>query len=72
MNRYVLKTTAMAAALGLASISFANEAQPELQPTPLEIGWFKRPVEATSYVMHVSPSTTKPQDYRFLTDHAPQ
>ena len=63
---------ALAVVCGFASSGFANEAQPELQPIPLEFGWFKRPVESTNAATNVAPTSTQAgNDYRFLTDYSP-
>ncbi len=70
MQRNIVKVIAAAALAAFAATSFANEAQPELQPKPLEFGWFKRPVDTTSYVSS-SNADTKRQEYRFLTDYSP-
>ncbi len=71
MKRNVLSVAAVAVLLGVASTAFADEAQPELQPKPLELGWFKRPVDATSYVTPLSSTYAGRHDYRFLTDYSP-
>ena len=71
MKRNVLKTLAAAVLFGLASTSFAYDSEPELQPKRLEFGWFKRPVDATSYVTPSSSANAVHQDYRFLTDYSP-
>jgi hypothetical protein len=71
MKRTVLKTLAAAVLVGLASTSFAYDSEPELQPKRLEFGWFKRPVDTTSYVAPSSSADAVRQDYRFLTDYSP-
>jgi hypothetical protein len=69
MQRYVLKALTAAVVIGLSSTSFANEAQPELQPTPVEFGSFKRPADATSYITERTGSTQN--TYQFLNEHSP-
>ncbi len=71
MKRYLSKTIAAVVLAGFAATSFANEAQPELQPKRLEFGWFKQPVDATSFQTLTSSSGAVRQDYRFLTDYSP-
>ena len=72
MKRKIIAALASVVVFGFASAGFANEAQPELQPIPLEFGWFKRPVEATNAATNVSPSSTQAGNaYRFLTDYSP-
>ncbi len=72
MKRKIIAALASVVVFGFASTGSANEAQPELQPTPLEFGWFKRPVESTSAVANIAPiSTQAGNDYRFLTDYSP-
>ncbi|MFM9887333.1 MAG: hypothetical protein ACKVQT_30265 [Burkholderiales bacterium] len=71
MKRNVLSVTAVAVLLGIASTGFASDADLELQPKRLEFGWFKRPVDTTSYVMPSSITYAGGQDYRFLTDYSP-
>ncbi|MFN0300405.1 MAG: hypothetical protein ACKVQU_08625 [Burkholderiales bacterium] len=71
MKRNVLSIAAVAVLLGVASIGFADEAQPELQPKRLEFGWFKQPVDTTSYVTSSTSAYAGRQDYRFLTDYSP-
>ncbi len=71
MKRNALNVLLSVAVLGFASGSFANEAQPELQPKRVEFGSFKFPVEATSYVALARSADAKQQDYGFLTDYSP-
>jgi hypothetical protein len=71
MKRNVLSVAAVAVLLGVASTGFADEAEPALQPKPLELGWFKRPVDTTSYVISSTSTYAGRQDYRFLTDYSP-
>ena len=72
MKRKIIGALASVVVFGFASTGFANEAQPELQPIPLEFGWFKRPVESTNAASHVAPTATQSgNDYRFLTDYSP-
>ncbi len=72
MKRNVFKTIAAVVLAGFAAASFASpDAQLELQPKRLEFGWFKRPVEATSYQTPASSSGVVRQDYRYLTDYSP-
>ena len=71
MKRNVLSVAAVAVLLGVASTAFADEAQLELQPKPLELGWFKRPVDTTSYVASSMSTDAGRQGYRFLTDYSP-
>lgn len=55
---------------GLTGTGFADEAQPELQPKRVEFGWFKKPVEATTY--EATPAAAGAvQDYRVVTDFSP-
>lgn len=72
MKRTVLKTLAAAVLFGLASTSFASDSEPELQPKRLEFGWFKRPIDTTSFVTPSVSANTARQDFRFLTDYSPQ
>jgi hypothetical protein len=72
MQRTTLGTLATAAFFGIFSASFASaDPQLELQPTPLEIGWFKRPVDMTSYLASFSNVDVAFQDNRLLTDFSP-
>jgi hypothetical protein len=71
MQRNVLNFLLAAAVLGLATNSYADESQPELQPKRVEFGSFKFPVGATSYIDSPRSVETKQQDYRFLTDYSP-
>ncbi len=74
MKRNILGALASVVLFGFASSTFANEAQPELQPTPVEFAWFKRPVESTQ-LTNATQSATAPKqianDFRFLTDYSP-
>lgn len=54
---------------GLNVAAFADEAQPELQPTRLETSWFKKPAEVTTY--DAKPAADAPRDFRFVTDFSP-
>ncbi|MFN0304383.1 MAG: hypothetical protein ACKVQU_28955 [Burkholderiales bacterium] len=56
--------------MGLGTAGFANEAQPELQPKPIEFGGFKFPVGSTSFVTPAA-NENRQQDYRYLTDYSP-
>ncbi len=68
MNRKIIAVSVSVVVFGFGSTVFANEAQPELQPTPLEFGWFKRPVEATNAVTNVAPTPARAEnDYSFIT-----
>ncbi len=72
MKKQILTAVAAVVVFGFATTGFANEAQPELQPIPLELGWFKRPVESTNAATNVAPTSTQAgNDYRFLTDYSP-
>lgn len=72
MQRNIVKVIAVAALAAFSATSFADEAQPELQPKRLEFSWFKQPVDTTSYVSFSSSVDTKRQDFRFITDYSPQ
>jgi hypothetical protein len=74
MKRSIVRALVTIVVCGFASSGFANEAQPELQPTPVELGWFKRPSESTgmtSAPQSAPASKQVPNDYRFLTDYNP-
>lgn len=65
-----LSTLMVAVALfGFNLSSFADEAQPELQPKRYESGWFKKPVDVTTYV--AQPAAAESRDFRFITDFSP-
>jgi hypothetical protein len=72
MQRTVINTLAAAILAGLAATSFAAaDAELELQPKRSGFGWFKQPIDATSYVTQSPSADTTRQDYRFLTDYSP-
>lgn len=68
MKRNILGALASVVVFGFASSSFANEAQPELQPTPVSLSWFNRMSESSGFI----PTATQAgNDYRYLTDFSP-
>ncbi len=71
MKRNIMSVAVVAVLFGVASTGFANDAEPELQPKRLEFGWFKRPVDTTSYVTSSTSAYAGRQHYRFLTDYSP-
>ena len=70
MQRNALTVLLSVSLLGLGTATFANEAQPELQPKRLEFDGFKFPVGSTSFVSPAAATEKKQQDYRYLTDYS--
>lgn len=70
MQRNLSTLIAVIAFAGFAATGFADEAQPELQPKRLEMGWFKKPVESTTYEAP-RPAAVEGRDYRVVTDFSP-
>ena len=69
MKSTIVKALSTAILLGITSASFGNEAQPELQPTPVERGWFKRPADASRYIVERGGSSMNA--YQFLNEASP-
>lgn len=71
MKRNAFKLIVATSLIAAANASFANEAQPELQPKRVEFGSFKMPVDMTQYRAVDTDASATQSQYRFITEASP-